>query len=146
MQLTANQQYVLAVSQRVHSPLSAYALLEQLRKTGFYVQVQVYRVLGRGLIDFEEASRALGWLQQLRGTHTPETEEYGIRNFAYRARGPFQPQLFFYLLESEWLGIAWRDIAGQRCLPSAGHKTEGQRPSFALSGTTMWVMPGRSGY
>ncbi|HRD98079.1 MAG TPA: zinc metallochaperone GTPase ZigA [Rubrivivax sp.] len=68
-------------------------------------KVPLERVLDTGLFDFEEASRAPGWLQELRGTHTPETEEYGIRSFVYRARRPFHPQRFFDLVETEWPGV-----------------------------------------
>ncbi|AHK68498.1 zinc metallochaperone GTPase ZigA [Burkholderia pseudomallei] len=68
-------------------------------------KVPLDRVLSTGLFDFEEASRAPGWLQELRGTHKPETEEYGIRSFVYRARRPFHPQRFFDLVESEWPGV-----------------------------------------
>lgn len=63
------------------------------------------RVLDTGLFDFQEASKAPGWLQELRGTHTPETEEYGIRSFVYRARRPFHPQRFHALLQREWPGV-----------------------------------------
>ncbi|WP_159912105.1 zinc metallochaperone GTPase ZigA [Pantoea sp. 18069] len=68
-------------------------------------KVALDRVLATGLFDFEAASRAPGWLQELRGTHVPETEEYGIRSFVYRARRPFHPQRFFELVESEWPGV-----------------------------------------
>lgn len=68
-------------------------------------KVPLDRVLSTGLFDFAEASRAPGWLQELRGTHKPETEEYGIRSFVYRARRPFHPQRFFDLVESEWPGV-----------------------------------------
>lgn len=68
-------------------------------------KVPLERVLDTGLFDFEEASRAPGWLQELRGTHTPETEEYGIRSFVYRGRRPFHPQRFFDLVETEWPGV-----------------------------------------
>ena len=68
-------------------------------------RVALERVLDTGLFDFEAASRAPGWLQELRGTHIPETEEYGIRSFVYRARRPFHPQRFFDLVESEWPGV-----------------------------------------
>ncbi|PRF75598.1 hypothetical protein C6Q09_03290 [Burkholderia multivorans] len=67
--------------------------------------VPLDRVLDTGLFDFEAASRAPGWLQEMRGTHTPETDEYGIRSFVYRARRPFHPQRFFALVESEWPGV-----------------------------------------
>ncbi|MGE3928425.1 MAG: GTP-binding protein, partial [Lautropia sp.] len=60
---------------------------------------------GTGLFDFEAASRAPGWLQELRGAHKPETEEYGIGSFVYRARRPFHPQRFADWAESEWPGV-----------------------------------------
>ena len=47
MQLTANQQRVLATLQEASSPLSAYALLDRLREAGFGAPVQVYRALER---------------------------------------------------------------------------------------------------
>jgi len=68
-------------------------------------RVPLDRMLDTGLFDFEEAEKAPGWLQELRGTHKPETEEYGIRSFVYRARRPFHPRRFFDLVESEWPGV-----------------------------------------
>lgn len=68
-------------------------------------KVPLDRVLKTGLFDFDEASRAPGWLQEMRGTHVPETEAYGIRSFVYHARRPFHPQRFFDLVESEWPGV-----------------------------------------
>ncbi|MBN3725942.1 zinc metallochaperone GTPase ZigA [Burkholderia sp. Ac-20379] len=68
-------------------------------------KVPLDRVLGTGLFDFDEASKAPGWLQEMRGTHTPETDEYGIGSFVYRARRPFHPQRFHALVESEWPGV-----------------------------------------
>jgi len=68
-------------------------------------RVPLDRVLDTGLFDFDEASRAPGWLKEMRGEHTPETEEYGIRNFVYRARRPFHPQRFFALAGTSWDGV-----------------------------------------
>ena len=68
-------------------------------------QVPLDRVLDTGLFDFSAASQAPGWLQELRGSHMPETEEYGIGSFVYRARRPFHPQRFFTLVNSEWPGV-----------------------------------------
>lgn len=68
-------------------------------------QVPLDRVLDTGLFDFEEAARAPGWLQEMRGAHTPETEEYGISSFVYRARRPFHPERFQAWADSEWPGV-----------------------------------------
>jgi len=68
-------------------------------------KVPLDKVLATGLFDFTEAAKAPGWLQELRGAHTPETEEYGIRSFVYRARRPFHPQRFFEWSEAEWPGV-----------------------------------------
>lgn len=74
-------------------------------ETSEFGNVPLERVLSTGLFDFDQAAQAPGWLQELRGTHTPETEEYGIRNFVYRARRPFHPQRFFAWVNSEWPGV-----------------------------------------
>ncbi|MBA1181276.1 GTP-binding protein [Pseudomonas psychrotolerans] len=67
--------------------------------------VPLERVLQTGLFDFDKAAQAPGWLQELRGEHTPETEEYGISSFVYHARHPFHPERFFALVEGEWPGV-----------------------------------------
>ena len=63
------------------------------------------RVLGTGLFDFAQAEAAPGWLQELRGTHRPESDEYGIASFVYRARRPFHPQRFWALAHRKWPGV-----------------------------------------
>jgi len=65
-------------------------------------QVPLGSILDTGLFDFERAAQAPGWLQELRGEHVPETEEYGIASTAYRARRPFHPQRFFNLIDRPW--------------------------------------------
>ena len=67
--------------------------------------VPLDRVLDTGLFDFEAAARAPGWLQELRGEHVPETQEYGISSFVYRARRPFHPGRFHALLNEDWPGV-----------------------------------------
>jgi len=68
-------------------------------------KVALDQVLGTGLFDFEQAEQAPGWLKELRGEHVPETEEYGISSFVYRARRPFHPERFKRLIDSEWQGV-----------------------------------------
>ncbi|MCE0463883.1 zinc metallochaperone GTPase ZigA [Pseudomonas uvaldensis] len=65
-------------------------------------QVPLEEILDTRRFDFERAAQAPGWLQQLRGEHVPETEEYGIASTAYLARRPFHPQRFFSLIDRPW--------------------------------------------
>nr|BFD38651.1 zinc metallochaperone GTPase ZigA [Pseudomonas sp. FFPRI_1] len=66
-------------------------------------QVPLAKILNTGRFDFERAAQAPGWLQELRGEHVPETEEYGIASTAYRARRPFHPQRFFAFINRPWV-------------------------------------------
>ncbi len=62
-------------------------------------------IINAGRFDFERAAMAPGWLQELRGTHVPETEEYGIGSFAFRARRPFHPARFWSVVHEHLEGV-----------------------------------------
>jgi G3E family GTPase len=88
--------------------LELIAILERLNPQAEIIpvvmgQIPLKKVLNTGRFDFEHASQAPGWLKELRGEHTPETEEYGIASTAYRARRPFHPQRFFDFINREWI-------------------------------------------
>ena len=55
-------------------------------------------ILNTGLFNYEEAESSAGWMQELEGIHTPETEEYGISSFVFRDERPFHPQRFWHYL------------------------------------------------
>ena len=68
-------------------------------------KVPLDRIMNTGLFDFDQAAEAPGWLQELRGEHIPETEEYGISSFVYRARKPFHPERLWQWFNTEWPGV-----------------------------------------
>lgn len=68
-------------------------------------KVPLSEILNTGLFDFEKAAQAPGWLKELRGEHIPETEEYGISSFVYRAHRPFHPERFRDFLNEGWEGV-----------------------------------------
>jgi G3E family GTPase len=59
-----------------------------------HARVQPAQILNTGLFDFDRAHQHPLWFKELYGAadHVPETEEYGITSFVYRARRPFHPQ------------------------------------------------------
>lgn len=83
------------------------AILERLNPQADIIpmvmgEVPLEKILDTGRFNFEKASQAPGWLQEMRGEHVPETQEYGIASGAYRARRPFHPQRFFSFLDRPW--------------------------------------------
>ena len=66
-------------------------------------QVPLQQILNTGLFDFERAAQAPGWLQELRGEHVPETEEYGIAATTWQARRPLHPQRFYDFINKPWV-------------------------------------------
>ena len=71
-------------------------------------KVPLEQVMGTGRVDFARAAQSPGWLAEIRGEHTPETEEYGIGSFVYRARRPFHPARFAETLKTDWPGDVMR--------------------------------------
>ncbi len=68
-------------------------------------EVPLDRVLDTGRFDMETAMESPGWLRELNSEHTPETEEYGIGSFVFRARRPFHPARFYRFLHTAWRGL-----------------------------------------
>ncbi|MEM5581926.1 GTP-binding protein [Roseibium sp. AS2] len=100
-------------------------------------------ILNTGLFDFARAHEHPMWAKELYGfaDHVPETEEYGVVSYVYRARRPFHPQKIHEVLNSALAGV----------IRAKGHFWIGSRPDWvieyslagALSGTgpigTWWA-------
>ena len=91
-----------------HEREELMAILERLNAQAEIIpmvmgEVPLHKILNTGRFDFDRAAQAPGWLQELRGEHVPETEEYGIASTAYRARRPFHPQRFFAFIDRPWV-------------------------------------------
>ncbi|KAG2379380.1 hypothetical protein C9374_007519 [Naegleria lovaniensis] len=96
-------------------------------------QVELSQVLHTGLFDFEKAACNSGWLKELRGSHQPETLEYGISSFVYRRRRPFHTEKLYDLFYREKYlqqvalrskGYAWLCTRNDYCgdWEQAGHQ------------------------
>jgi G3E family GTPase len=72
-----------------------------------HARVDTRDILDTGLFDFEQAHRHRTWLKELDGFkgHTPESDEYGITSFVYRARRPFEPSKLHAFFNSAWPGV-----------------------------------------
>ncbi|WP_313452581.1 zinc metallochaperone GTPase ZigA [Pseudomonas rhodesiae] len=91
-----------------HEREELMAILERLNAHAKIIpmvmgEVPLDQILNTGRFDFERAAQAPGWLQELRGEHVPETEEYGIASTAYRAPRPFHPQRFYDFIDRPWV-------------------------------------------
>ena len=72
-----------------------------------FARVVLGEVLDTGRFDYERAHEHPLWYKELNGfrDHVPETEEYGISSFVYRARRPFHPEKFKAFVGRTWPGL-----------------------------------------
>lgn len=100
-------------------------------------RVDTAAIFDTGLFDFERAQEHPLWAKELYGfaSHTPETEEYGITSFVYRARKPFDPMRLHAVLNGDLPGV----------IRAKGHFWLASRPEwvaeFSLAGSMSTVAP-----
>lgn len=72
-----------------------------------FARVDLAEVLDTGRFDADKAEMHPLWAKELYGfrDHVPETEEYGIASFVYRAARPFDPGRFDAFLKRTWPGL-----------------------------------------
>ncbi|RKD91827.1 GTP-binding protein [Mangrovibacterium diazotrophicum] len=68
----------------------------------YHGQIPTSEILNTGMFDFERASQGAGWIKELQGEHTPETEEYGVSSFVFRRPEPFHPERFWKYINNRW--------------------------------------------
>lgn len=94
-------------------------------------------ILDTGLFDLEKAHEHPMWAKELYGfaDHTPETEEYGVSSYVYRARQPFIPEKIHAALVGDLPGV----------IRAKGHFWLATRPEwvaeFSLAGALSSVSP-----
>jgi G3E family GTPase len=94
-------------------------------------------IFDTGLFDFDRAHMHPMWAKELYGfaEHVPETEEYGISSFVYRARAPFDPSKIHAVLNGNLSGV----------IRAKGHFWVATRPGwvaeFSLAGAISSVTP-----
>ncbi|MFT8322668.1 MAG: GTP-binding protein [Bacillus sp. (in: firmicutes)] len=103
-------------------------------------RISLDQVMNTNLFDFEKASEGAGWMKELNEEHIPETEEYGISSFVYRANRPFHPERLMNWLEN-WpedivraKGFFWLASRNEMVglLSQAG-------PSIMIQGAGNWI-------
>ncbi|MGR3453962.1 GTP-binding protein [Pseudooceanicola sp.] len=100
-------------------------------------EVAADAILNTGLFDFEKAHEHPMWAKELYGfaDHVPETEEYGVDSYVYRARQPFDPSKVMAVLNGALPGV----------IRAKGHFWIATRPEwvaeFSLAGALSSVTP-----
>jgi G3E family GTPase len=97
--------------------------------------VSLHAILNTELFDMEEAGTSAGWVRELNNLRTPETEEYGIASFVYKARRPFHPERLEELTNEEFPGVL--RAKGFLWLASANDDLI----LFSIAGKTLTVEP-----
>lgn len=62
-------------------------------------------ILNTGRFDIQSAEQEPDWLKLIQNEPVPETEEYGISQFVYRARRPFHPERLWKWMKQDWPGV-----------------------------------------
>jgi G3E family GTPase len=65
-------------------------------------KVNPKEIINTQLFNYEQAETSAGWIRELEGIHTPETEEYGISSFVFRNEKPFHPDRFWQLIRQDF--------------------------------------------
>jgi G3E family GTPase len=133
----------------VHTIIKALNPDAHLVDAGFG-RVSLAEILDTGRFDHDRVQEHPLWHKELYGyaDHRPETEEYGIASFVYRARQPFALEAFNRFLAQNWSGLIrakghfWLatrpDWVGEMSLAGAICRTEGLGSWWAAVPKERW--------
>jgi hypothetical protein len=80
-----------------------------------YSRIDIKEIIQTGMFSFAKAATGAGWLRSLHEltlrendgrmvvAPKPETEEYGIGSFVYKARRPFHPKRLYSLIHDKFI-------------------------------------------
>ena len=70
-----------------------------------YGEINPKDILSTQQFDIDSAEQMPDWLKVIEKEPIPETEEYGISHFVYRARRPFHPERWNRWMTQKWQGV-----------------------------------------
>ena len=90
----------------IHAVIRGLNIKAKIIETN-HSKVAMNEVMNTNLYDLKEAQNHPLWAQELYNpdNHKPETEEYGVTSFVYRARDPFDPEKIHSFFNQEWPGV-----------------------------------------
>lgn len=93
-----------AARARIVSGIKAINSRAELIESSFG-KIEPRAILNTGRFDIHSAEQMPDWLKLIQNETVPETEEYGINNFVYRARRPFHPERLRKWMARDWPGV-----------------------------------------
>ncbi len=120
-------------------------VLKWLQPTATYIEtnngvIDIADIVQTGKFSYEKASQSAWWIAELQAgwheEHTPETEEYGVSSFVFRADRPFHPERLWDLIQNHWPAGVIRS-KGMLRLPSSNEW--GFSRSQAWWSTKVWL-------
>jgi G3E family GTPase len=104
--------------------------------TTVYSKLDVKDILDTNLFSYSKAVTSAGWLRSLQEEINPETEEYGIGTFVYRAHRPFHPARLWETIKSVFVVIqeSYEDEDGEPMNEDSDGGSEGASEDEDMSG------------
>ncbi len=118
----------LAVPKQINHIKTVVKILNQSAEllTSINCAVSLSKVAGAGLFDMEKAEEMESWQRDVADIEagvapTPETEEYGVGSFVFKALRPFHPERLYKFVDKHFLmTVEYNDPEGEECESANG--------------------------